>query len=184
MPILVRRSNLLVPVSAAEKVGDAWRHNADAITLDLDAAAVASSVVKDAIPIAGQGAAEIFVRVKSSDAQAGLEAAVWPGLRGIMLAHVESAADITRAVEIVTSLERARGMTAGAVQFIVMLESAHAVWHIRSIVTASPRITQVGIDESALAADMGIAQLLKYETENTLVKGKPAESRKQRRDFF
>ena len=163
MPILVRRSNLMVSL-AAGSVGEAWRHNADAITLDLDGA-VAGSFVKDAIRTEGQGAAEIFVRVKSGDAEAGLEAAVWPGLRGIMLAGAESAAEIARAGEIVTTLERERGIAAGSIQFIVMLESARAVWDIRSIITASPRITQAAIDECALAADLGIADSLKLEVE-------------------
>jgi citrate lyase subunit beta/citryl-CoA lyase len=121
--------------------------------------------VKAAIPVAAQGGAEIFVRVRSGDAQAGLDAAVWPGLRGIMLAGVASAAEIARAVDIVSTLESARGLSAGSVQFIVVLESARAVWDIRSIVTASPRITQAGIDEYALAADLGIADTLKFEAE-------------------
>ena len=165
MPILVRRSNLMVSLAAAGGVGEAWRHNADAITLDLVGATVAGSLVKDAIPVAGRGAAEIFVRVKSGHPEAGLEAAVWPGLRGIMLAGVGSAAEIAQAEEIVTALEHKRGMPARLLQFIVTLESARAVWDIRSIITASPRITQVGIDECALAADLGIADALKREAE-------------------
>jgi len=36
----------------------------------------------------------------------------------------------------------------------VLLESARGVWDIRSIITASPRITQVGLDESDLACDL------------------------------
>ena len=165
MTILVRRSNLVVPVAAAGDVNQAWRHNADAITLDPGGDAGAGARVRDAIALAGQGAAEVFIRARVPFLQGDLEAAVWPGLRGIMLAQVESAAEIVRAAEIVAALERARALLPGSLQFIVMLESARAVWDIRPIVTASPRITQSGLDESALAANLGIAAFLKYEAE-------------------
>jgi citrate lyase beta subunit len=36
MAILVRRSNLLVPITEAERVNQASRSDADAITLDLE----------------------------------------------------------------------------------------------------------------------------------------------------
>ena len=36
MSILVRRSNLMVPVTNPRFVEGAWRHNADAVTLDLE----------------------------------------------------------------------------------------------------------------------------------------------------
>ena len=164
MAILVRRSNLMVPIRDAVMVREAWRHNADAITLDLGAADSGSA--KDAIPLAGQGGAEVFVRVESRDAQSGVAAALWTGLRGIMLAGVETAAEIAHVVEIVSGLERERGIAAGSVQLIVMLESARAVWDIRHIVTASPRISQAGIDEHALAANLGIADALELDAEH------------------
>lgn len=162
MAILVRRSNLMVPVTDADRVSEAWRHNADAITLDLEDGVVAAhkpqarGLVRNAIPSAAQGTAEVFVRVNKSFLQADLEASVWPGLRGIMLPRVESAAEITEAAEIVTTLERQRGIAAGSLCFIVLLESARGVWDIRAVITASPRVTQAGLDESDLAGDLGI----------------------------
>jgi citrate lyase beta subunit len=41
-------------------------------------------------------------------------------------------------------------------KLIVLLESARAVWDMRAIITASPRIEQAGLDEIDLAADLGI----------------------------
>ena len=169
MAILVRRSNLMVPVTDADGVSQAWRHNADAITLDLEDGVIATrkaearSLVKEAIMPTGQGAAEVFVRVNKSFLQADLEACVWPGLRGIMLPRGESAAEVTEAVEIVTTLERQRGIVVGSLCFVVLLESARAVWNIRTIITASPRVTQVGLDERDLADDLDIAPLPEYD---------------------
>ena len=61
-----------------------------------------------------------------------------------------------------TALERRRGLAAGALELIVLLESARGVWDIRSIITASPRITQVGLDESDLAVRPGFIALLDH----------------------
>ena len=169
MAILVRRSNLVVPVTDADRVSHAWRHNADAITLDLedgvDAARKerARGLVKEAIAPSAQGGAEVFVRVNKSSLHADLEASVWPGVRGIMLPQIESAAEVAEAAQIVTTLERERGIGAESLSFIVLLGSARGVWDIRTIITASPRVTQVGLDESDLARDLGIDPVPEYD---------------------
>ena len=169
MTILVRRSNLLVPVTDGDMVSKAWRHSADAITLDLEDGVAAAQkrdargLVKGAIAPCGQGAAEVFVRVNQSFLQADLEASVWPGLGGIVLPRIESAAMVTEAAQIVTALERQRGIAVGSLCFIVLLESARAVWDVRAIITANPRVTQVGLDESDLAGDLGITALPEYD---------------------
>ena len=164
MTILVRRSNLLVPLADAAALEHAWRHDADAVTLDLEGAGeTPRSRIRDAVASCARGGAEVFVRVKKATLQADLEAAVWPGVRGIVLARAESAADVAEAVRIVETLERARGITAGTLCLIVLLDSARAVWDIRSIITASPRVAQVGIDERALAADLKIEAAPEYD---------------------
>jgi citrate lyase subunit beta/citryl-CoA lyase len=169
MEIVVRRSNLLVPITDADKVNQAWRHNADAITLDLEDGVVAArkaearGMVQDAIAPSGQGGAEVFVRVNKSSLHADLEASVWPGVRGIMLSQAGSAAEVVAAAEIATRLERERGIAAGSLRFIVLLESARAVWDIRAIITASPRVAQVGLDERDLAISLGIDPVPEYD---------------------
>jgi citrate lyase subunit beta/citryl-CoA lyase len=158
--MLIRRSNLLVPITDANAVSSAWCHNADAITLDLKGAdAGALARVREGIASAAKGGAEVFVRVNKESLQADLAAAVWPGLRGIVVPRVESAAEIKTADEMVQALERERKIASGSLQFIVMLESARGVWDIRAILAASPRITQVALDESALAGDLDIKPL-------------------------
>jgi citrate lyase subunit beta / citryl-CoA lyase len=163
MNLLIRRSNLLVAMSDAASVASAWKHDADAVTLDLVGQATHRGAEKDtlkaAITAVAKGGAEVFVRVDKAALQADLEAAVWPGLAGIMLARAESAADVARADEIVTALEKQRGIKAGALQFILQLESARGVWDIRAIVKASARVTQCALDERALAADLGFTPL-------------------------
>ncbi|HEV7801826.1 MAG TPA: aldolase/citrate lyase family protein [Burkholderiales bacterium] len=157
MPILVRRSNLLVSIADADAVADAWRHNADAITLSLDSTKPGSlDSLKEGITAAGQGAAEVFVRVRRASLQDDLEHCVWRGLSGIVLPNVASIDEIVQAAEILASLEKARELAAGSLGLIVLLGSARGVWNIRPILKASARVSQTGLDERALAESLGI----------------------------
>ena len=143
MSILIRRSNLMVPVTNAKFVKGAWRHGADAITLDLEDGVVpalkvrARDLVKDAVAAAGKCAAEVFVRVNKEFLAADIDASVWPGLSGIMLPKVESPEDVIEASEVLNSAERNRGIEPGKLHLIVLLESARAVFRIREIIAAS-----------------------------------------------
>jgi citrate lyase subunit beta/citryl-CoA lyase len=160
MTILVRRSNLLVTPVDAAALQNAWRHDADAVTLDLAAVAPpqqsqARATIRSALPQAARGGAEVFVRVSMTFLHADVDAAVWPGLTGIVLAGIESAAQIDAAEQAVAALERSRGLAAGSLVFIPLLETARAVWDMRDILRASARISQAGLDESALARNLG-----------------------------
>ena len=167
--MLIRRSNLVVPITNPRFVNRAWRYNADAITLDLEDSVLdtrktaARALVQEAIGQVGQGAAEVFVRVNKPFAQADIAASVWPGLQGIMLPEVETANEVAAAAELLTVMERQRGLAVGSLQLIILLESALGVWNIRAIVTTSPRVTQVGLDESDLACHLGISPLQEYD---------------------
>jgi citrate lyase subunit beta/citryl-CoA lyase len=154
MSILVRRSNLPIPAADRAALESAWRHNADAITLVAGKSADAA-VMKAAIPLAGRGAAEVFARVERADRHAGIDAAVWPGLNGLVLADVLSAAEIEEADRFVTKLEGDRGLAKGSIGFIVLFETGRAVCDMRAILGASKRITQAGLDEAALARNLG-----------------------------
>ena len=165
MSILVRRSNLVVPITNSHFLQGAWRHNADAVTLDLEDSVVdsrkeeARAIVKDAIRVTARGASEVFVRVNKPYAQADIEASVWPGLAGIVLSRVESPEEVREASRIIEKMEGSRGLEKGSVQMVLLLESAGAVWKIREIIQADPRVTQVALDESDLAANLGVSPL-------------------------
>ena len=156
MSILIRRSNLMVPVTNPRFIEGAWSHNADAVTLDLEDGVAdtlkeeARHDVKDAIRLVIKGAAEVFVRVNKPFVHADIEAAAWPGLTGVVLPRVESAAEVADASEFLGAMERSRGIEPGFLQLLLLIESAQGLWHVREIIRASPRVTQVGLDESGL----------------------------------
>jgi len=159
--ILIRRSNLLVSAIDRTAIESCWRHDADAVTLDLAGSVPdarksdARTAIRPALAVASRGGAEVFVRTSKDYMHADLDAAVHSGLSGIVLSQTDSADDVVAAAEAVTALERSRGIVVGSLRFILMLESARAVWDVRSIVSASPRVSQVGLDEPALAASLG-----------------------------
>ena len=79
-------------------------------------------------------------------------------LTGIAVPGPESADHIAEADEILGELERRSGVAVGSVEIVPSIETAAGVWHIREILTASPRVRQVIIDEAELAASLGIVQ--------------------------
>ena len=162
MPPLIRRSNLLVTVTDGAAVADCWRHQADAITLDLAQGVAAGrksearTLLTDVIPLAAKGGAEVFICVNRAFALADIEAAAGPRLTGVVLPGVESAEEITEISQFLGQVERSKGLVGGSLQIIVLIESARGVWNVREIIGADPRVTQVGLDENTLSASMGI----------------------------
>ena len=169
MSILIRRSNLMVPITNARFVQEAWRHGSDAITLDLEDGVPpafkveARELVEKAVSTVGKGAAEVFVRVNKEFLEADIEASVWPGLAGIVLPKVESTEDVIEASDLLNSAERRRGIQPGTLRLILLLESANAVWRVREIISAGDRVSQVGLDESDLSASLGISPSTEYD---------------------
>jgi citrate lyase subunit beta/citryl-CoA lyase len=162
--MLIRRSILSIPVTDAQAVSSAWAHDADAIILDLQDGMDPSDLVSTretlpaAIAQAGRGGADVFVRVNAQFAYADIEAAARPGLAGIVLPGVESPEDVLGADEGLTEFERRRGIPVGSLELTLSIDTAAGVWHVRDVIAASPRVKQVGIDEAALAASLGIVQ--------------------------
>jgi len=142
----------------------AWNRNADAVTIDLqdgipDAGLeIARETLQSAVAQAGKGGAEVFVRVNAAYVYADTAAAMCRSLRGIVLPGAESEQHTADANTVLTELERKAGVEAGATEIIPSIETAAGIWNIREIITASPRIRQVCIDEAELAASLGIVQ--------------------------
>jgi citrate lyase subunit beta/citryl-CoA lyase len=158
---LVRRSKLFVPVNREKFVAKAWTRGADGIILDLeDAIAPADKVsarkmVKDVIPMVNKGGAEILVRINREFEAEDLDAIVIPGLTCVMIPKCESVEEIRRIAQMVTRLERERGLPEGRIEFELIIETAVGVVNVESIVKASPRIMQVGIGQGDLSVNMG-----------------------------
>ena len=148
---LVRRSVLVVPIVEAET---AWRHNADAIALDLGARVACSH---EAVHVAAGAGAEVFVCIDRLRAYAQIKAAVGaPGLTGVVVPNVESAEDIKQICDMLAQREREEGVPAGTLEVFPLIGTATGVWNVREIVNANTRVRCAAIDESALCRSIGI----------------------------
>jgi citrate lyase subunit beta/citryl-CoA lyase len=162
MEPFVRRSHLLVAAGDEAQVETSWTHAADAVVLDLaDAVPEADKPrardhIRAALAIAARGGAEVFVRLNKALAYADIAASAWPGLTGIVLTGPETAAEVAEIATTLAGFEKERGIADGALSIIVMLDSGKGVWNIRQIITASPRVCSVGLDEAHLCRHLGI----------------------------
>ena len=167
----VRRSHLLVSISDRDSVESSWTHNADAVILDLTGASSDAlrfrnrgrKTLSDSVEIAGRGGAEVFVLVNKSVAHADIDASTWPGVKGIVYPGAESASETVAVDELLTDLERRRGIAKDTLHIIVLLDSGKGVWKIREIIRASPRVSSVGLDELSMCANMGLTPTADFD---------------------
>jgi citrate lyase subunit beta/citryl-CoA lyase len=85
-----------------------------------------------------------------------LEASVWPGLTGIAIPKISFAQEVREVDEIITALEKQRGMQPGSVEIRCGLETASSILNAYEIATSSPRIKVFAGGASIdLLTDMG-----------------------------
>ena len=165
LPAYLVRSLLFVPSIVPRFIERAPTSGADIVCLDLE-----DSVPPAEKPKARQMAAEalasmprtgymMFVRVNGLHTgllEEDLMAVVRPGLEGISLPKVESAATVQRVDHYLAVLEKERGMGVGAVKVIPVIETAMAIVNAHEICSASPRLIGACLGGEDLAAEMGI----------------------------
>ena len=158
------RSFLFAPGNHARRVEKALSLDADAVILDLeDAVAIAEKPATRAVVAAvlerpRQGL--LYVRVNAVDTEfcyGDLVAVVRPGLDGIILPKVESAAGLATIDWLLAQLERERGLPLGAIDLIPIIETARGVRQIDAIVTAGTRIRRVAFGAGDFTLDVNMA---------------------------
>ena len=125
------RSFLFAPGNHARRVEKALSLDADAVILDLeDAVAIAEKpATREAVAAALERPRQglLYVRVNAVDTEfcyGDLVAVVRPGLDGIILPKVESAAGLATIDWLLAQLERERGLPLGAIDLIPIIETA------------------------------------------------------------
>jgi citrate lyase subunit beta/citryl-CoA lyase len=161
MTTLARRSSLILPVNIPRFVERAYTRGADAIVLDLEDSvppagkASARKLVRDSIPLAARGGAEVAVRVNNEPGlfDDDVDAAVHPGLDNLNVPKAESVEQIRALAARVERLERARGLPVGHVRFSLALETPLGLLAARELATASERIRtmSVGVEDYCLS---------------------------------
>ena len=144
----VPRSVMLVPADQPTQVRSALNTPADVVCLDLTESVhpanreISRDLMWGVITAAESTSSKaVWARIELDPTQADLNACVWPGLTGIVVA-VESAEEVHRLAADLDSLEQARGVTQ-KVGLVIALDTAAGVWMVRETLVASPRILAV-----------------------------------------
>jgi len=165
MPVArARRSSLILPVNVRHFVEKAYTRGADAIVLDLEDSvpaqekASARGLVRDSLPLAGRGGAEVLVRVNNDPAllAADIEAAVHPGLDGLSIPKAESAAQIRDIAAQVDRLERARGLSSGHLRLSLAVETPRGLLAVEEIARSSDRIATMSVGVEDYCLELGV----------------------------
>jgi len=154
------RSWLIVPASKPGEIERAARAGADAVVLDLvefvpeerrAAARVAARAALDAVQAGG---AAVFVQSAPERLAADLQAAVWPGLNGIVLSRAEAAGEVTAAAAMLESLEKERSIDPDSIRIVAAVETARGNHAAHEIAAASPRVTGITLGRADLLMDL------------------------------
>jgi citrate lyase subunit beta/citryl-CoA lyase len=160
----VWRSLMFVPVTAEKFVRTGADRGADAIILDLEDAVAPSqkeharTLIAGAIPQVNRNGADVVVRVNRPWRLLvrDLEAAVIPGVTAIMLTKVDSPEHVHACAEIVAELEAERGLPAGKIKFIALVENAIGFFRIEQIAKCHARVVGLSLGSEDFAADVGM----------------------------
>lgn len=160
----IARSYLYVPGDRPDRLAGALTRGADALIADLEDAVAparkqqAREQVRawlDADPADGPGAGpQRWVRINANSLEADLGAVVTAALAGVVVPKSEP--DQLAAVDaMLRDLEAERGLAAGSVAVLPLLESAVGLERVAKV-AATPRVLRLGLGEADLAADLGL----------------------------
>ena len=137
---------------------------ADAIMLDLEDAIPAAQktsarkLVKDALPLAARGGAEVMVRINDAPGllDADVDAAVYRGLDGLTLPKAESAEQIRSLDASIGRLECGRGIAPGHVKLSLIAETPRGLLNVEAIAAACPRVVTMSVGSEDYCLELGV----------------------------
>jgi citrate lyase subunit beta/citryl-CoA lyase len=157
------RSFLFAPGNHARRVEKALSLDADAVILDLeDAVAIAEKpAAREAVAasFARQRRGLLYVRVNAVDTEfcyGDLLAVARPGLDGIILPKVESAAGFATIDWLLAQLERERGLAPGGIDLIPIIETASGLDRLGAILAAGTRVRRVAFGAGDFTLDVNM----------------------------
>lgn len=160
------RAFLFVPAHRQSWVSKAIASGTDAVVLDLEdsvppdhKAAARSCLQAEIEELASAGVAP-FVRINAPKDgwEADLNAAMWPGVAGIILPKAASAADIRHLADLISYREGTRGMPHGDVHVLPLPETAYGLQYAEELAAASPRVSGIlGTISGPVSGDVALA---------------------------
>lgn len=171
----LNRSFLFAPANVARRVEKAFTLNADAVILDLeDSVATAEKVAtrKQVVEaLTRKGGARAYVRINAPSTPfcyGDLVETVQPGIDGVVVPKIESAADLHAVDWLIAALERERGIAEGSLDLMPLIETAAGVQRVDRILQARNlrpykgpwRVKRVAFGAGDYANDVGLTPTL------------------------
>ncbi len=157
------RSFLFAPGNHPRRVEKALTLDADAVILDLeDAVAIAEKPATRKAVVAAYGEPRtglLYVRVNAADTEfchGDFTAIVQTGLDGIILPKVENAATIQTIDWLLSNLERERGLPAGGIDLVPIIETAKGLTEIEAILGAGTRVKHCAFGAGDFTLDVNM----------------------------
>ena len=161
--MLVFRSLLFAPGNHARRVQKALTLDADIVVLDLeDAVAIAEKpAAREKVVTAFQTPRRAlgYVRINAFDTPFcfdDLQAVVTSGVDGIVLPKVESPAQLVAVDWAIAALERARGLGAGGIDLMPIIETGRGMAALRDVARSGTRVRRLSFGAGDYTLDVGM----------------------------
>lgn len=159
------RSLLYVPGNNEKFIAKAQSRGADAIVLDLedsvpdDRKASARDITAAALPELGGGPSRLLVRINGGLRLAvpDIEAVVQPGLSALFVPKCEAAEKLRLLSDLLYELEAERGLQAGSIGLVAMIETPLGLENAHPIARADPRVCALILGSEDFATSAGLA---------------------------
>ncbi|MEM7683606.1 MAG: CoA ester lyase [Pseudomonadota bacterium] len=158
------RTLLFTPGNDARKVEKVFVAGADAVILDLeDAVAVSEKANARGQVVAAMQRSRVcqgYIRINALDTDFAfddLEVCTAPGIDGLVLPKVQTPADLQTADWAMTAYETRRGLAAGSVDLIPIIETGLGIANVREICRTAPkRVRRISFGAADYVRDMGM----------------------------
>jgi len=159
----VWRSILYVPGNVPKFIDKAHERGADCVLVDLEDSVQpaqkpeARAILAGTMSKVARGGADVAVRINRPIrlAVADIEAAVRPGLSALFVTKTESVQHLRLLDEMVSELEKERGLPVGGIGFAAMIEHPRALPHIDDIAEHGPRVIAMMLGGEDFALETG-----------------------------
>ena len=159
----VWRSILYVPGNVPKFIDKAHERGADCVLVDLEDSVQpaqkpeARAMLSETIKKVARGGADVAVRINRPLRMTipDLEAAVQPGVSALFITKTESVQHLKLLDEVVSDLEKQRGLKVGSIGFGAMIEHPRALSQIHDIAEHGPRLIGMMLGGEDFALETG-----------------------------
>jgi citrate lyase subunit beta/citryl-CoA lyase len=152
-----------VPGNVPKFIDRAHERGADCVLVDLEDSVQpaqkpeARAMLPETMKKVARGGADVAVRINRPMRLAvqDIEAAVRPGLSALFITKTESVQHLRLLDEVVTELEKERGLPVGGIGFGAMIEHPRALPHIDDIAEHGPRVISMMLGGEDFALETG-----------------------------